>query len=134
MNLHVLMLEPRPADRSTAAWAAMTRWPAASRSCASVVAGAALVIVAVFSAFALGSDRMRQADRHRPGQRRILIDATMIREYLFPAGVELLGAWNSCLQKRPSARCRRSRAGRHRVDGTDQITRSVYPAASSDPT
>jgi RND superfamily putative drug exporter len=57
------------------------------------VTSAALVMVAVFGAFALGSDQV--AKQIGVGlAAAILIDATIIRGVLTPAAVALLGRWN----------------------------------------
>jgi RND superfamily putative drug exporter len=68
------------------------------RSTAGVVTSAALVMVAVFGAFALGSDQV--AKQIGVGlAAAILIDATIIRGVLLPATMKLLGARNWYLPK-----------------------------------
>jgi RND superfamily putative drug exporter len=71
------------------------------RSTAGVVTSAALVMVAVFGAFALGSDQI--AKQIGVGlAAAILIDATIIRAVLLPATMKLLGERNWYLPKRLS--------------------------------
>jgi RND superfamily putative drug exporter len=68
------------------------------KSTAGVVTSAALVMVAVFGAFALGSDQV--AKQIGVGlAAAILIDATIIRGVLLPATMKLLGARNWYLPK-----------------------------------
>ena len=68
------------------------------KSTAGVVTSAALVMVAVFGAFALGSDQV--AKQIGIGlAAAILIDATLIRAVLLPATMKLLGARNWYLPK-----------------------------------
>jgi uncharacterized membrane protein YdfJ with MMPL/SSD domain len=68
------------------------------KSTAGVVTSAALVMVAVFGAFALGSDQV--AKQIGVGlAAAILIDATIIRAVLLPATMKLLGARNWYLPK-----------------------------------
>ncbi len=68
------------------------------KSTAGVVTSAALVMVAVFGAFALGSDQV--AKQIGIGlAAAILIDATIIRAVLLPATMKLLGARNWYLPK-----------------------------------
>ena len=68
------------------------------KSTAGVVTSAALVMVAVFGAFALGSDQV--AKQIGVGlAAAILIDATIIRAVLLPASMKLLGARNWYLPK-----------------------------------
>ena len=63
------------------------------KTTAGVVTSAALVMVAVFGSFALGSDQM--AKQIGVGlAAAILIDATIIRAILLPATMKLLGARN----------------------------------------
>jgi RND superfamily putative drug exporter len=69
------------------------------KSTAGVVTSAALVMVAVFGSFALGSDQV--AKQIGVGlAAAILIDATIIRAVLLPASMKLLGARNWYLPKR----------------------------------
>jgi len=69
------------------------------KSTAGVVTSAALVMVAVFGSFALGSDQV--AKQIGVGlAAAILIDATLIRAVLLPATMKLLGARNWYLPKR----------------------------------
>ena len=69
------------------------------KSTAGVVTSAALVMVAVFGAFALGSDQVvKQIGVGLAAA--ILIDATLIRAVLLPATMKLLGARNWYLPKR----------------------------------
>jgi uncharacterized membrane protein YdfJ with MMPL/SSD domain len=71
------------------------------KSTAGVVTSAALVMVAVFGSFALGSDQV--AKQIGVGlAAAILIDATIIRAVLLPASMKLLGARNWYLPKRLS--------------------------------
>ncbi len=71
------------------------------KSTAGVVTSAALVMVAVFGSFALASDQL--AKQIGVGLAvAILIDATLIRAVLLPAGMKLLGARNWYLPKRLS--------------------------------
>ncbi|MEA2134501.1 MAG: hypothetical protein QOC68_2410 [Solirubrobacteraceae bacterium] len=68
------------------------------KSTAGVVTSAALVMVAVFGSFALGSDQL--AKQIGVGlAAAILIDATIIRAVLLPATMKLLGARNWYLPK-----------------------------------
>ena len=68
------------------------------KSTAGVVTSAALVMVAVFGAFALGSDQVvKQIGVGLAAA--ILIDATIIRAVLLPASMKLLGARNWYLPK-----------------------------------
>ncbi len=69
------------------------------KSTAGVVTSAALVMVAVFGAFALGSDQTMKQLGVGLGS-AILIDATIVRAILLPAGMKLLGAANWYLPKR----------------------------------
>ena len=69
------------------------------KSTAGVVTSAALVMVAVFGSFALGSDQL--AKQIGVGlAAAILIDATLIRAILLPASMKLLGERNWYLPKR----------------------------------
>jgi uncharacterized membrane protein YdfJ with MMPL/SSD domain len=69
------------------------------KSTAGVVTSAALVMVAVFGAFALGSDQVvKQIGIGLAAA--ILIDATIIRAILLPATMKLLGSRNWYLPKR----------------------------------
>jgi len=69
------------------------------KSTAGIVTSAALVMVAVFGSFALGSDQM--AKQIGIGlAAAILIDATIIRAVLLPATMKLLGARNWYLPTR----------------------------------
>jgi uncharacterized membrane protein YdfJ with MMPL/SSD domain len=69
------------------------------KSTAGVVSSAALVMVAVFGSFALGSDQL--AKQIGLGlAAAILIDATIIRAVLLPASMKLLGDRNWYLPKR----------------------------------
>ena len=69
------------------------------KSTAGVVTSAALVMVAVFGSFALGSDQL--AKQIGVGlAAAILIDATIIRGVLLPATMKLLGARNWYLPAR----------------------------------
>jgi uncharacterized membrane protein YdfJ with MMPL/SSD domain len=71
------------------------------KSTAGVVSSAALVMVAVFGSFALGSDQL--AKQIGVGlAAAILIDATIIRAVLLPATMKLLGARNWYLPERLS--------------------------------
>jgi uncharacterized membrane protein YdfJ with MMPL/SSD domain len=68
------------------------------KTTAGVVTSAALVMVAVFGSFALGSDQL--AKQIGLGLAvAILIDATIIRAVLLPATMKLLGARNWYLPK-----------------------------------
>jgi RND superfamily putative drug exporter len=69
------------------------------RSTAGVVSSAALVMVAVFGSFAVGSDQL--AKQIGIGlAAAILIDATIIRAVLLPATMKLLGDRNWYLPQR----------------------------------
>ena len=69
------------------------------KSTAGVVTSAALVMVAVFGAFALGSDQVvKQIGVGLAAA--ILIDATIIRAVLLPATMKLLGERNWYLPNR----------------------------------
>ena len=69
------------------------------KSTAGVVTSAALVMVAVFGSFALGSDQL--AKQIGVGlAAAILIDATIVRAVLLPATMKLLGERNWYLPKR----------------------------------
>jgi RND superfamily putative drug exporter len=69
------------------------------KTTAGVVTSAALVMVAVFGAFALGSDQTLKQLGVGLGS-AILIDATIVRAILLPASMKLLGAANWYLPKR----------------------------------
>jgi RND superfamily putative drug exporter len=71
------------------------------KSTAGVVTSAALVMVAVFGAFALGSDQTMKQLGVGLGA-AILIDATIVRGILLPASMKLLGRANWYLPKRLS--------------------------------
>ena len=62
-------------------------------STARLITGAALIIVAVFSGFAMGDLVMFQQMGFGVAV-ALLIDATIIRSVLLPAAMRLLGAWN----------------------------------------
>ncbi|HEX6662080.1 MAG TPA: MMPL family transporter [Gaiellaceae bacterium] len=62
-------------------------------STARLITGAALIIVAVFSGFAMGDLVMFQQMGFGIAA-ALLIDATIIRSVLLPAAMQLLGAWN----------------------------------------
>jgi RND superfamily putative drug exporter len=69
------------------------------KTTAGVVTSAALVMVAVFGSFALGSDQL--AKQIGVGlASAILIDATIIRAVLLPATLKLLGERNWYLPRR----------------------------------
>ena len=69
------------------------------KSTAGVVTSAAIVMVAVFSMFALSSElQMKQMGIGLAAA--ILIDATIIRGVLLPATMKLLGDWNWWLPSR----------------------------------
>jgi uncharacterized membrane protein YdfJ with MMPL/SSD domain len=68
------------------------------KSTAGVVTSAALVMVAVFGSFALGSDQIVKQIGVGLGA-AILIDATIIRGVLLPATMKLLGSANWYLPK-----------------------------------
>ena len=63
------------------------------RSTASVITGAALIMVAVFGGFALGDISALQQMGFGLGF-AILLDATIIRTIVVPASMKLLGDWN----------------------------------------
>ena len=63
------------------------------RSTASVITGAALIMVAVFGGFALGNISPLQQMGFGLGF-AILLDATIIRTIVVPASMKLLGDWN----------------------------------------
>jgi RND superfamily putative drug exporter len=63
------------------------------RSTAGMITGAALIMVAVFTGFALGD----QVSLQQVGfglAVAVILDATIIRSILVPASMELLGDWN----------------------------------------
>ncbi|MEW6060080.1 MAG: MMPL family transporter [Actinomycetota bacterium] len=63
------------------------------RTTAGIITGAALIMVAVFSAFARG--RLGQFQQMGFGLAvAVLLDATIVRTLLVPAGMRLLGDWN----------------------------------------
>jgi len=62
-------------------------------STARLITGAALIIVAVFSGFAMGDLVMFQQMGFGVAV-ALLIDATIIRSVLLPAAMRLLGTWN----------------------------------------
>jgi RND superfamily putative drug exporter len=62
-------------------------------STARLITGAALIIVAVFSGFAMGDLVMFQQMGFGIAV-ALLIDATIIRSVLLPAAMTLLGRWN----------------------------------------
>ena len=62
-------------------------------STARLITGAALIIVAVFSGFAMGDLVMFQQMGFGIAA-ALLIDATIIRSVLLPAAMQLLGSWN----------------------------------------
>jgi len=62
-------------------------------STARLITGAALIIVAVFSGFAMGDLVMFQQMGFGVAI-ALLIDATIIRSVLLPAAMRLLGEWN----------------------------------------
>ena len=69
------------------------------RSTAGVVTSAAIVMVAVFSMFALSSElQMKQMGIGLAAA--VLIDATIIRGVLLPATMKLLGDWNWWLPRK----------------------------------
>ena len=71
------------------------------KSTAGVVTSAAIVMVAVFSMFALTSDvQMQQMGIGLAGA--VLIDATIVRAVLLPAAMKLLGDWNWWLPRKLS--------------------------------
>jgi putative drug exporter of the RND superfamily len=62
-------------------------------STARIITGAALIIVAVFSGFAMGDLVMFQQMGFGVAV-ALLIDATIVRSVLVPAAMQLLGEWN----------------------------------------
>jgi uncharacterized membrane protein YdfJ with MMPL/SSD domain len=98
MDYHVLVLSRirEAVDRGMSSDDAVAH---GIKSTAGVVTSAALVMVAVFGSFALGSDQL--AKQIGVGlAAAILIDATIIRAVLLPATMKLLGARNWYLPKR----------------------------------
>ena len=63
-------------------------------STARLITGAALIIVAVFSGFAIGGDLVMFQQMGFGIAIALLIDATVIRSVLLPASMVLLGRWN----------------------------------------
>ena len=63
------------------------------RSTASMITGAALIMVAVFSGFAMGELVMFQQMGFGLAV-AVILDATIIRSVLVPASMKLLGDWN----------------------------------------
>lgn len=81
------------------------------KSTAGVVTSAAIVMVAVFSIFAILPEIMFK--QLGVGLAiAVLIDATIVRAVLLPSAMKLLGEWNSYLPKLPS-RARRGRVHAH---------------------
>jgi RND superfamily putative drug exporter len=68
------------------------------RTTAGIITGAALIMVAVFTGFAAGRLGPFQQMGFGLGV-AILMDATIVRTLLVPAGMRLLGDWNWCLPK-----------------------------------
>ncbi len=66
------------------------------RSTASLITGAALIMVAVFSGFASGDMVVNQQAGFGLAV-AVLLDATLVRSILVPASMQLLGARNWCL-------------------------------------
>ena len=77
-------------DRGDSTTEAVTH---AVSSTARLITGAALIIVAVFSGFAMGDLVMFQQMGFGIAV-ALLIDATIIRSVLLPAAMRLLGSWN----------------------------------------
>ena len=69
------------------------RSPSASRSTARLITGAALIIIAVFGGFAAGDLVMFQQMGFGVAV-ALLVDATIVRSVLVPAGMKLLGERN----------------------------------------
>jgi RND superfamily putative drug exporter len=63
------------------------------RSTASIITGAALIMVAVFGGFAMGELSMFQQMGFGLAT-AVILDATIIRSVLVPSGMKLLGDWN----------------------------------------
>ncbi|MEZ4520786.1 MAG: MMPL family transporter [Thermomicrobiales bacterium] len=63
------------------------------RSTASIITGAALIMVAVFGGFAMGELSMFQQMGFGLAT-AVIIDASIVRVILVPAGMKLLGDWN----------------------------------------
>ena len=63
------------------------------RSTARIITGAALIMVAVFAGFAIGDLVMFQQMGFGLAV-AVLLDATVVRSVLVPAGMKLLGDWN----------------------------------------
>jgi putative drug exporter of the RND superfamily len=88
-------------------------------STARLITGAALIIVAVFTGFAMGDLVMFQQMGFGVAA-ALLIDATIIRSVLLPAAMELLGRWNwylpAWLDWLPRIEIEAPRAARSAVD------------------
>jgi RND superfamily putative drug exporter len=98
MDYHVFVLSRirEAVDRGMSTDAAVAH---GIKSTAGVITSAAMVMVAVFGAFALGSDQqMKQLGVGLAAA--ILIDATIVRAVLLPASMKLLGRRNWYLPKR----------------------------------
>ena len=98
MDYHVFVLSRirEAVDRGMSTDAAVSY---GIKSTAGVITSAAMVMVAVFGAFALGSDQqMKQLGVGLAAA--ILIDATIVRAVLLPASMKLLGRRNWYLPKR----------------------------------
>jgi len=84
------------------------------RSTAGIITGAAIIMVAVFSGFAMGDLVMIQQMGFGLAV-AVLVDATIIRSILVPASMKLLGHWNwylpSVLHWLPDLRAERSFRG-----------------------
>jgi RND superfamily putative drug exporter len=100
MDYHVFVLSRvrEAVDRGMSTDAAVAH---GIKTTASVVTSAALVMVAVFGAFALGSDQTMKQLGVGLGV-AILIDATIVRAILLPATMKLLGRANWYLPRRLS--------------------------------
>ncbi|MCH7998970.1 MAG: MMPL family transporter [Chloroflexi bacterium] len=87
------------------------------RSTAGIITGAALIMVAVFSGFAMG-DTVSLQQLGFGMAVAILLDATIIRSVLVPASMQLLGDWNWYLPRwlhwLPDIRVERVRAPKAR--------------------
>jgi RND superfamily putative drug exporter len=100
MDYHVFVLSRirEAVDRGMSTDAAVAH---GIKSTAGVITSAAMVMVAVFGAFALGSDQQMKQLGVGLGA-AILIDATIVRAVLLPATMKLLGSRNWYLPKRLS--------------------------------
>ena len=85
--------EPHPRAVRTRRETTRRRWAYGLRSTAGIITGAALIMVAVFGAFASGDTIINQQVGFGLSV-AILLDATLVRSILVPASMEVLGKRN----------------------------------------